>query len=287
MEPPTKEKVVKDLVENLALGIADVRDLVEMFNGRKGDEAHENVLFYLKTYEDLLSLHVNDESLLEVDKNFRSKASSWRNELCGIRGALEEKTEGEDRAMKEMNKLVTELEEEVENYYSDRTTKKYQNIQTRMKEVTWKMTKLKPSCSHKVEFLDEVKMRIATLWKEFEDRSESLVDMLSKNMEVGGGSNGRNDRERNLSVREDAIRKYKEDMLEVVKVCLRTYRDKFSCRADLDNCAEDIVSRKIMDEEILRFNKEGKRSWAEFQVSEASKKDVAKFMSSYLKKKFK
>ena len=97
----------------------------------------------------------------------------------------------------------------------------------------------------------------------------------------------RNERERNLNFREDAIRKYKEEMLEVVKVCLRTYRDKFSCRADLDIFAEDIVSRKIMDGEISRFSKKGKRSWAEFQVSDASKEGVVKFMSSYLKVKFK
>ena len=284
-ELPTKRKVVKDLVENLSLGIADVRDFVETFNGRKGDEAHENVLFYLKTYEDLLSLHVNDESLLEVERDFRSKASNWRNELLGLRDALEEKTEGEDRAMKEMNKLMAELEEEVKNYYSDRSTKKYKNIQTRLTVVTRERANLKPSCSHNVKILDDINKRLAELWKDFEDRSESVVDMLAKNMVGRGGSNGRNDRERNLNVREEAIKKYEKEMIEFVKMCLGGYQDKFRSGDDLNKFAVDVVRNKILGQEVNQWSKKVERerglSWAEFRVSGPSKKNV----EDYLKKK--
>ena len=50
-------------------------------------------------------------------------------ELDSVGEALVEKVEGEDRTMKEISKKMSELEDEIKNYFSDRTTKKYSNIQ--------------------------------------------------------------------------------------------------------------------------------------------------------------
>ena len=262
-EPPTKRKAVRDLVENFTLGIGDVRDLVETFKGRKGDEEHENVLFYLKFYQDLLSLHAHDQSVAEVEKDFPSKASSWSNELRELQEALEDKTEGEDKAVKEVSKEMAELEEEVKCYYSARTTTKYQNIQARMKIVTNKMSKLKPSCSHNLKLLDYIKARLAKLWTDFEDRSESVVDLLTKQMEV--------DVDRTQEIKKKAIMKYEEEMIKVVSVYLRTYRDKFPDNEALNKYAVDIVQNKIMPQETNQFSKtmeKTKKSWTDFHVTE-------------------
>merc|ERR1712150_205532 len=132
--------------------------------------------------------------------------------------------------------------------------------------------------------LDDVKERLATLWKDFEDRSESVVDILAKTMETGGGSSRRNDRERNLNIREEAIKKYEEEMIGVVRECLRTkYRDKFRSDTDLNHYAVNIVKRKILDREINQFIEMEKSSWSKFLVSESSRKNVVNFMSKLMK----
>ena len=272
-EPPSKNKVVRDLLENFTLGIADCRDLVETFKGRKGDEEHENVLFYLKTYEDLLSLHVHDESIAEVERDFAIKASSWSKQLQTLKETLEEKTEGEDRAVKEVTKLMAELEDEVKCYYSARSTKKYQNIQNRMKIVTNKMAQLRPSSSHNVKLMEDIKVRLAKLWTDFEDRSEPVVDILTKNMEVEADSK--------TNVKAAAIKRYEKEMIEVVAVFLRTFREKFPDAKALNSCAANIVKTKILSQEILQYSKivekKGK-SWADFYVTDASKKNVRKYL---------
>ena len=261
-EPPSKRKVVRDLVENFTLGLGDVRDMVEAFKGRKGDEEHENILFYLKTYQDMLSLHAHDESVAEVEKDFPSKASSWSNQLRELREALEEKTEGEDKAVKEISKEMAELEEEVKCYYSARTTTKYQNIQARMKTVTNKMSRLRPSCSHNLNLMENIKARLAQLWTDFEDRSESVVDLLTRQMGVDVDSN---------KGKKEAILKYEKEMIGVVSVYLRTYRDKFPDNKALNKYAVDIVKNKILAQEISQYTKtveRTKKSWAEFHVTE-------------------
>ena len=289
-EPPTKKSVVRDLVETFTRGIADVRDLVETFKGRKGDQEHENILFYLKTYEDLLSLHQNDEAVAETDRDFPSRAVGWSSQLRDLRNVLEEKTEMEDRAMKEIRKLMDELEEEISNYYSGKTTRKYQNIQARMKQVTTKMSAFKPSSSHNQKVRDDVNKRLATLWTEFEDRSDSVVEMLTKTKEGGAGL-ARTDRstERKVDMREEAIRKYEQEMIEVVKVHLSTHHlNKFTDIRALDLFAVNTVKNKIVPQEIKRHEKilenpKRERSWADFHVSETSKQ----FVREYLERKMK
>lgn len=267
-EPPTKRSAVRDLVENFTLGVGDVRDMVESFKGRKGDEDHENILFYLKTYEDQLSLHAHDESVAEVDRDFPSKASSWSNQLSELRETLEEKTEGEDKAVKEISKLMAELEDEVKCYYSARTTTKYQNIQARMKTVTNKMSQLKPSCSHNLRLMDNIKARLAQLWIDFEDRSESVVDLLTRQMDVDVGSS----REKKEDIlKNEAIQRYEKEMIGVVSVYLRTYRDKFPDNRALSKYAVETVKNKILPQEITQYSKtieRTKKSWSDFHVTE-------------------
>ena len=64
---------------------------------------------------------------------------SLKEELAGTVSNLLEKDEGEDRAMKAGSKLKAELEDEIENYASERSTKKYKNIQSRLTQITKEM----------------------------------------------------------------------------------------------------------------------------------------------------
>merc|ERR1711990_4282 len=91
-------------------------------------------------------------------------------------------------AVKEISRLMAELEDELKNYFSARSTIKYKNIQSRMRTVTEKMGKFKPTSPHNIELLDGIKKKLADLWTRFEDRSESLVETLAKKTSEAGSS---------------------------------------------------------------------------------------------------
>merc|ERR1719225_920470 len=115
--------------------------------------------------------------------------------------------------------------------------------------------------------MDYIKSRLAKLWTDFEDRSESVVDILTKQMEVDVDT-------KSQEVEKKAILKYEEEMIKVVSVYLRTYRDKFPDNEALNKYAVDIVQNKIMPQETNQFSKtmeKTKKSWTDFHVTEASK----------------
>ena len=70
---------------------------------------------------------------------------------------------------------------------------------------------------------------------------------------------------------EKAILKYEEEMIKVVSVYLRTYRDKFPDNKALNKYAVDIVQKKILTQETSQYSKtieKTKKSWADFHVTE-------------------
>merc|ERR1711997_142394 len=102
-----------------------------------------------------------------------------------------------------------------------------------------------------------------------------MGDLLTKQMEV--------DVDRTQEIKKKAIMKYEEEMIKVVSVYLRTYRDKFSDNKALNNYAADIVKTRILPQEISQYSKtmeKTKKSWADFHVTEASKKNVQKYLEA-------
>ena len=63
---------------------------------------------------------------------YSAQVSRLRGELASCRDQVQDKLEGEDRQMKEISKMMAELEEEIVRYHSERTSTKYKNIQERM-----------------------------------------------------------------------------------------------------------------------------------------------------------
>ena len=94
--------------------------------------------------------------------------------------------------MKAVSKLLAELEEEIEKYASERDTKKYANIKSRLSHITKEMKVLQATSPANVALKDQYNKRSAQLWTEFEARSDSLVEVLEQQMgEVGGRSNSK------------------------------------------------------------------------------------------------
>jgi hypothetical protein len=80
--------------------------------------------------------------------------------------------------MKAVSKLMAELEDEIEKYASERDTKKYANIQSRLSTVTKEMKVLQPPSQANIALGAKYNYRLIQLRKDFESRSDSLVEVL-------------------------------------------------------------------------------------------------------------
>ena len=107
---------------------------------------------------------------------------AFKNDLAEAESNLVEKVEGEDRDMKTVSKLMAELEEEIEKYSSERSTKKYKNIQARLTQITKEMKTFVATSPANKSLKNKYNARLVQLWTEFESRSDSLVDILKQQM---------------------------------------------------------------------------------------------------------
>ena len=87
-QPPSKKQVVEQLSYNFRNGVKDVQDMVEELDGKQGDEKYEDILFYQRTYSDLMSLFDDDF------KEEREMVMNLKVELIAANNNLVENMEG-------------------------------------------------------------------------------------------------------------------------------------------------------------------------------------------------
>ena len=172
--PKSRDQTVAEAREYFRRGVDDVRDLVERFNGKRGDADHEEVLFYGNTQKQLLEMLREDLGQEEV--------GGLIGQLDAGMEVLQEKLDVEERQLKTLTRLMDELEEEIKSYFSDRTSNKYKNIQERMVFLAENISTFKPSTSELDVVKTQYNSRLTELWKNFELRSDSLVERLQQQM---------------------------------------------------------------------------------------------------------
>jgi len=276
-EPPTKQQILSDLESGFQTGIRDVRDKVEDFKGQKGDKKYEEIQFFQDTYKKLLSVLKNDSN-----PGFSSKVRNWELEFCAINNSLVEKVEAEDRSMKEISKLMAELEDEIQQYYSQKNTNKYKNIKERIKELTNKVTNFKPASQPNKDQKKKFNDRLFQLWKEFEDRAENVVEILERELNPPKPDSEKTTSQKRLDMRKEAIERYQQSLVIEVKNYLQTFKDKFENDEELKTFSHFIVEKKLLNPEVNSFTKKietgGSKSWEEFVVSNATKENVKKYL---------
>ena len=177
-KPISKDKADCQFISGIKNGVADIKDMVESFQGTVGDNEYKDIKFYDKFYNDLLTLM---EGGFKGEE--RNKIETLKMELDENKEVLMEKVEGEDRTMKSISKVMAELEEEIIRYHSDRTTNKYDNVRKRMGDVTRQLSSFKPAREQNKIMKVKHNARLADKWQEFELRSDSLVEYLEQQME--------------------------------------------------------------------------------------------------------
>ena len=239
--PTSRDRAVQDFATAARGGVADVRDLVEEFKGKKGDQEHEEIEHYSKVYRDLLEIMAGDLVGAEA-----AVVAGLQGELGEVREVLVQKLEGEDRAMKEVSRLMAELEEEIVRYNSERTTNKYKNVQERLGDLTKKLASFRPAKQENVTVKQQHNERLGKLWKDFEARSDSLSQLLEQQMEPEGGAGSG----RKLEVRKAAVEAYRLELVGVVAAVLeREYGHKF-LKDEARMCGEFLVKDKYLNPEV-------------------------------------
>ena len=182
---------------------------------------------------------------------------------------------------------MTELEEEIEKYHSERDSNKYINIQTRLIHTTKENKQLQPTRQANLDLKNQYNKRLAQLWTEFENRSDSLVEVLEKQVGGGQGESGiRTNSQKNFQLRKDAIDKYREEITKIVINFLQQFSDKFEDNKELSSFAVWVVGSKVLDLEVNMFTKKN-APWSTFQVTSKTEQQVEAYlktkMSKYIK----
>lgn len=265
--PVGREEVLEQFGKQARGGVRDVQDMVGEFRGEKGDEEYEDIKFYAGIYRDLLGV-------MEFDSE---GAPGLLGDLARVAQELEDKVEREDRDMKNVSRLMMELEEEVTQYHSDRDTKKYANIKERLAEVTNLNKDLRPTREMNIKLKNDYNKRLTELWTGFESRSDSLAEQLESQMEVGSKSTSR------LEDRKAAVDKYREEMIRFVMDYLGIeFRNNFRDEAELEMFADKTVREKVLEQEVNVFGKRGK-AWSQFRVTNNTKESVKKYLTKKMK----
>jgi len=284
-QPKTFEQAAEESRAAMRRGVDTVVDMVENFKGKIGDDEHKEVLHYNGIYKQLLGMLTNELGQAET--------AGLIGELDRGMGELQSKLELEETERKEITKLMAELEEEINKYHSDRTTNKYNNIRARMSTLTKKMGTFKPGRVENQEVKVKHNKRLGELWKEFETRSDSMVEILEQQMgappstsgreeETLGSSGGRGD-DRKGEARKAAVEKYRLDLTQHVKTLLeRNYGAKF-VQDEASRYATYLVKEKYLNAEVNQFTKKG-APWSEFKLTEKTKEAVKKHLDTKMSK---
>ena len=279
-QPPTLSQCKENLQDDFARGLRDVKDMVEDFHGKKDDEKYKEIKFYQDMYSSLSSFLGSGE-----DVGLESDVNQWNDELSTINNNLVEKVEAEDRAMKEVSKLMSELEDEIRRYYSQKTTAHHKNIQKRLTELTRKAANLSPTSSANKEMKKKFNDRLTILFKEFEERSESVVEILERQMETASSNKPDSEKtksQKNHELRLAAKENYKKELERTVFDLLQTYVIKFTDQDEIQFFSSWVVATKFLEPEtnafINKLQRDPSKSWLEFVVTGETKNSVNKYL---------
>lgn len=173
-----------------------------------------------------------------------------------------------EREVKYINKILSELEQEIENYVSDRDKNPYKNYKERIRVLTQDLAKFTPKEENQEARKHEFNNRIAKLWVNFEERSDTLVaPSPQKTIE---------DRKKFTAL----------FSAELTKVVAAEVEKKIGNKSALEKDAivQKLVT-KILPNETTVFEKKG-MEWSFFECTEKIKDRAQKYSSSYITKKF-
>ena len=278
-QPPTLSQCKENLEADFARGLMDVKDMVEDFTGQKDDEKYKDIQFYQDTYKSLLSFLGPGANI-----GLENKVHQWNDELASINNNLVEKVEAEDRAMKEVTRLMSELEDEIRRYYSAKDTTKHKNIQTRLTELTKKASALSPTSSSNKEVKKKFNERLTVLFNEFEERSETVVEILDRVMETSSSKpdSEKTKSQKNLELRNAAKENYKKDLERIVCDILQPYVVKFTNQDEIQFFSKWVVANRFLEAEVRAYmhklEKDPSKSWVNFVVTSDTRNSVNHYL---------
>lgn len=264
---PTEDDAMNDFRKKVRNGVKDIFDMVDDFQGRKGDEKYEEVKFHI----DMIGM-----MLLAFEDDNDKELILYEGQLESAKSQLQDKTENEDREMKSISKDMAELEEEIVRYHADRDSNKYKNIRERMTEITKKLKDLKPTRDSTKKLKEDYNSRLAELWTVFESRSDSLFELLER--QIGRSSNGGSSQKRQEE-RKTAELAFKKDITSYIIGYLESeIGNKFEDVRELETFVGKVVEDKIMKTEVNAHIKK-EAPWSAFKVDSSTRRQVENYLA--------
>jgi len=111
--------------------------------------------------------------------------------------------------------------------------------------------------------------RLATLWQDFETRSDSLAEALEQQMDKTKSVPVSKETEKEM-----AVRKYRKELVtHVEELCKNEFRAKFDSEEKIGKFAEESVDKKYLPAEV-KSHEAKKGPWKMFRLSERTKEAV-------------
>ena len=182
--PTSPRSACRDFMDKIEVGLDDIMEDVDQFYGNEGSDEFKSIKFYMNSYRQQIDLHEDFKAPAKIgQERFNRKMVEWKAAIDKAEEELMEKVDKEERCVKHVGALLQEVEDEMENYESSRDSNKYQNIKSRMNEMTKELSQLKPSKDLNALRKEEFNKRMADLWKKFEDLSDAPISALSSMLE--------------------------------------------------------------------------------------------------------
>lgn len=179
---------------------------------------------------------------------------------------------------------MSELEDEIRRYYSAKDTTKHKNIQTRLTELTKKASALSPTSSSNKEVKKKFNERLTVLFNEFEERSETVVEILDRVMETSSSKpdSEKTKSQKNLELRNAAKENYKKDLERIVCDILQPYVVKFTNQDEIQFFSKWVVANRFLEAEVRAYmhklEKDPSKSWVNFVVTSDTRNSVNHYL---------
>merc|ERR1719239_1814558 len=191
------------------------------------------------------------------------------------------------KEVKQINKHLLELEEEIEKYMSNRDKNPYKNYKERIRTLTQELTQFRPQAQSSVAKKAEFNDRIAKLWLNFEKRSDKPASAPNRGGEAAArstadGATAAAATNPDDDERKEYIRLFTNELRSVMEAEVEALIGNKTL-VEKDTILQ-YLQNKIMPTEIQSFEKK-KLQWSEFKMTEKIRERAQKFSSSTIKKK--
>jgi len=273
-KPPSQADRVERWMKSMRKVARNIQETAEDFEGNSRESAEYKAA--IDDIDDQRKQLDFDQETGPPPQEIEDKYWEWVNEMKAkfskAEEILNEKTDGQERELKHIAKLMAEFEEEIQRYHANRDSRKYKNIKERYIEVTKELSYMKCTTPYHDSRKADFNARLGSLWKNFEENSDDREPPLSALLESHMKDKSRG--EKRIESKEKAVEIFKKDLMVYIRASLDKYKYNPHLKIEGEkefNALSDYIRDKIFKVEINAWIKGGWK-WENFCFRDNQKK---------------